>query len=84
MSQETNPDYYARWAIEPIDFIEATELSFNSGNVVKYLVRCGHKGTESALLDLQKAAYYLHREIALVEKEMATISTGAPHNDKTA
>jgi hypothetical protein len=48
--------------IETIDFIESKELGYNLGNVVKYITRSDHKGNK--LQDLQKAQWYLNREIA--------------------
>lgn len=57
-----HPDYYKRGGIEVIDAIEAWELGFNLGNVVKYIARAGHK-TADSLQDLKKAAWYLEREI---------------------
>jgi len=46
---------------EAIKVIEAWEVSFNLGNVLKYISRAGKKGNK--LEDLQKAAWYLDREI---------------------
>lgn len=46
---------------EAIKVIEAWELGFNLGNVVKYISRAGKKG--SRLDDLKKAQWYLNREI---------------------
>ena len=57
-----HPDYYKRGGIEAIDAIEAWGLGFNLGNVVKYIARAGRK-TKDGLQDLQKAAWYLDREI---------------------
>ena len=57
-----HPDYYKRGGIEAIDAIEAWELGFCLGNVVKYIARAGRK-TADRLQDLQKAAWYLNREI---------------------
>ena len=57
-----HPDYYKRGGVEAIDAIEAWELGFNLGNVVKYIARAGRK-TKDSLQDLQKAAWYLDREI---------------------
>ena len=37
------------------------DLNFNRGNIVKYIARAPHKGTE--LQDLEKAQDYLKREI---------------------
>lgn len=46
-----------------IEAIDVTEmLNFNLGNAVKYVWRSDLKG--SAVQDLQKAAWYLNREIA--------------------
>jgi hypothetical protein len=42
-------------------------LNFCKGNVVKYVCRAGRKGCE--LEDLRKAAWYLQREIARLERE---------------
>lgn len=55
------PAHYTFGAVEPIVAIHAWELSYNLGCVVKYIVRAKHKGNE--LLDLEKAAEYLRREI---------------------
>jgi hypothetical protein len=51
--------------IETIDFIEAKQLSYNLGNVVKYITRADHKGNQ--LQDLQKAQWYLEREIKNIQ-----------------
>ncbi len=62
MSDSVNhPPHYTHGGIETIDFIEAKELSWCLGNVVKYVSRAGHKGDK--LEDLKKAAWYLAREI---------------------
>ena len=64
--EEVNhPPHYTVGGVETIDFIEAKQLNFNLGNVVKYLSRAGEK--VDALQDLQKARWYLNREIARVE-----------------
>lgn len=62
-----SPSHYKVGGIETIDFIEAKGLGFNLGNVIKYVARAGHK--ESRMLDLQKAMWYLEREI---QKEATT------------
>ena len=51
---------------ETIDFIEAKELGYNLGNVVKYITRADHKGDKHE--DLCKARWYLNREIAKLSK----------------
>jgi hypothetical protein len=49
---------------EAIKVIEAWNLNFHLGNVVKYLSRAGKKG--SAKEDLEKAKWYLERYIQLI------------------
>lgn len=56
-----NPPHYTQGGIETIDFIEAKKLSYNLGNVVKYITRADHKGKQ--VEDLMKARWYLDREI---------------------
>lgn len=63
-----HPDYYKRGGIEAIDAIEAWELGFHLGNVVKYIARAGRK-TAASLQDLQKAAWYLDREIKRINSK---------------
>lgn len=55
-----NPPHYSHSDIEPIKAIEAWKLTFNLGNVVKYIARHKHK---NGLEDLKKARWYLDREI---------------------
>ena len=59
----SNPRHYqTESGIEAIEVIEAFFLdSFHLGNVFKYIARAGKKGDR--LEDLQKAAWYLQREI---------------------
>ena len=63
-----HPSYYKRGGIEAIDVIEAWNLDFNLGNVVKYIARAGHK-TADGLRDLKKAEWYLSREIKRRERQ---------------
>lgn len=56
-----HPDHYQANGLEAIDIIEAFNLGFNIGNVIKYLLRAGRK--ESYIQDLNKAKWYLEREI---------------------
>ena len=70
------PDHYKGNRFEAIDIIEDYELNFHLGNVVKYVLRAGKKG--SKLEDLKKAQFYLKREIdllELIEPEESDITT---------
>jgi hypothetical protein len=55
---------------EVIKVIEAWELAFNLGNVVKYLYRSDKKAVSSRIEDLQKARWYLDREIWRLENAL--------------
>ena len=57
------PSHYKVGGVETIDFIEAKGLGYHLGNVVKYITRAGHKGTNQGLQDLRKARWYLDRAI---------------------
>ena len=61
-----HPSHYKVGGIETIDFIEAKSLGYNLGNVVKYITRADHKGNK--LEDLEKAQWYLNREISSLTK----------------
>ena len=61
-----HPPHYKAGGIETIDFIEAKDLNFRLGNVVKYVARAEKKG--NPLEDLKKAQFYLNREIAIRER----------------
>jgi hypothetical protein len=61
-----SPPHYTTGGIETIDFIEAKELNYHLGNVVKYITRSGHKGDK--LKDLEKAQWYLNRAIDNLKK----------------
>ena len=61
-----HPPHYKAGGIETIDFIEAKNLGYNLGNVVKYVSRADLKGNK--VEDLQKARWYLDRAIANLSK----------------
>jgi hypothetical protein len=54
---------------ETIKVIEAWRLNFNLGNAVKYISRAGIKSNSTLLEYLKKAAFYLNREIANIERD---------------
>lgn len=64
-----HPSHYTWSSIEPIDAIEAWQLPYHLGNVVKYVSRAGHKDKSKTLEDLKKANWYLSRYIANLEQE---------------
>jgi len=70
MSEQVNhPKHYNVGKIEAIDVIEDWKLNFSLGCVIKYLCRSEHKN--STLEDLEKASWYLNREIQRRKLEIA-------------
>lgn len=64
MNDEVNhPSHYTDGKIEVIDFIEDKNLGFRLGNAVKYISRAGKKDKSKTVQDLEKAKWYLEREI---------------------
>jgi len=63
-----SPAHYTSSGIETIDAIEAWGLGFNLGNCVKYVSRAGKKDPAKFIEDLEKARFYLDREITNARK----------------
>ena len=60
-----HPSHYTQYlGMEVIDLTE--QMNFNKGNAVKYIARSGFKSNE--IEDLEKAAWYIAREISRVKK----------------
>ena len=64
--QVNHPSHYQQ-GIEPIEVIESWDLNFNLGNVIKYTLRAPYK--ENMVQDIEKAKWYLEREIIRLKKE---------------
>lgn len=63
MEAINHPKHYNDGKIEVIDFIEDKKLNFNTGNAVKYISRAGKKDPSKHAEDIQKAIWYLEREL---------------------
>lgn len=69
-SRETvnHPQHYGgNTPYEAIKVIEAWELGFCLGNAVKYISRAGKKDPTKTKEDLQKALWYVQRELTKYE-----------------
>lgn len=63
----SSPSHYADGWSNGAEVIDLTEhLSFCAGNVVKYVCRAGRKDPDKRVEDLEKARWYLDREIKRV------------------
>jgi hypothetical protein len=61
-----SPSHYKVGGIETIDFIEAKQLGYHLGNVIKYISRADYK--DDKLENLKKAQWYLNRAVSQLEK----------------
>lgn len=55
--------HYCDLKIQPIEFIQANELDFFQGNIIKYATR--HKSKGSGVDDLRKVIHYAQLAIEL-------------------
>lgn len=61
-----HPKHYTDGKIEVIEYIQDKNLGYHLGCVIKYVSRAGKKDPNKRKEDLQKAAWYLDREITLM------------------
>jgi hypothetical protein len=59
-------EHYKKMGIEPIQYIEANNLPFHEGNIVKYITRWRDK---EGVKDLEKVIWYAQRLIELEAKK---------------
>lgn len=70
MSDSVNhPSHYSN-GIEVIDFVESKGWGegFNRGNAIKYICRAGLKDKNKEVEDLEKAIFYIKREIDRIKE----------------
>lgn len=66
----SHPPHYANGWSNGAEVIDLTEhLSFCAGNVLKYVCRAGRKDSDKHVEDLEKARWYLDREIERVKRQ---------------
>lgn len=56
LDKQVGGSHYKQFAIQPIEFINANNLSYMQGNVIKYVVRYPFK---NGITDLEKAKHYI-------------------------
>lgn len=69
MSNVNHPSHYNAGKIEVIEFIEDQGFGpgFHIGNAIKYAARAGKKDPAKEIEDLEKAEFYLQREIEILK-----------------
>lgn len=76
----SHPSHYNAGRIEVIEFIEDQALSFSRGNAIKYVARAGKKDKTKEIEDLQKAVWYIQREIELLTAAKENRPVTRPNN----
>lgn len=85
MNYENNvshPAHYNSGKIEVIEAIEDWGLNFHRGNSVKYVARAGKKDPSREIEDLEKAVWYLERDIELLKSKRDRREPRRPNNMK--
>lgn len=60
LNKQVSGNHYKQFAIQPVEFINANNLSYMQGNVIKYVVRYPFK---NGIADLEKAKHYIEMMI---------------------
>lgn len=71
---KANPAHYKSGKVAPIDLIEAYDLDFCTGNVIKYVARADQKDGHD---DYRKALWYLLRKVGFSKDRIEAITTEA-------
>lgn len=71
-----HPSHYTDGKIEVIDFIEDKNLNFCRGNAVKYISRAGKKDPAKEIQDLEKAQWYINREVNRLKEKGVSYHEG--------
>ena len=56
LEKQVGGNHYKQFTIQPVEFINANNLSYMQGNVIKYVVRYPFK---NGIADLEKAKHYI-------------------------
>lgn len=62
----SHPAHYTQ-GIECMDYIESHKLNYARGNIIKYVTRAGLKDASKEVEDLEKARWYINREIERIK-----------------
>lgn len=66
LSEQVGGSHYKTMKIQPIEFIQANDLGFCEGNIIKYTCRYKQKG---GVEDLNKVIHYARLLIEQIEKD---------------
>lgn len=66
LEKQVGGNHYKQFPIQPVEFINANNLSYMQGNVIKYVVRYPFK---NGIADLEKAKHYIEMLIEFVRNK---------------
>lgn len=69
LEKQVGGNHYKQFAIQPIEFINANNLSYMQGNVIKYVVRYPFK---NGIADLEKAKHYIEMMIEFERNKLTS------------
>ena len=83
-NNQVGGSHYKNFKIQPIDYIEANDLTYSEGNVIKYIVR--HKA-KNGKEDILKAIWYLDKILEVqygdsIQRQLTKIVEGKKNNIK--
>lgn len=78
--QVEHPAHYNSGRIEVIEFLEDQKLNFHRANAIKYIARAGKKDPNKEIEDLEKAIWYLARDIELLKSQKEERSAIRPND----
>ena len=76
IEKQVGGNHYKEFKIQPIEFIQANDLGFEVGNVIKYSCRYKYK---DGIKDLQKAKHYLDLLIEKLQEQDIRNKCDAEH-----
>lgn len=79
-SQVNHPSHYNSGKIEVIEALEDWNLNFCLANTVKYIARAGKKDPTKEIEDLEKARWYLNRQIEVLKAKKENREATRPND----
>lgn len=69
LDKQVGGNHYKQFPIQPVEFINANNLSYMQGNVIKYVARYPFK---NGIVDLEKAKHYIEMLIEFERNKQLT------------
>lgn len=69
LEKQVGGNHYKQFTIQPVEFINANNLSYMQGNVIKYVMRYPFK---NGIADLEKAKHYIEMMIEFERNKLTS------------